>query len=593
MSTLQFTGRFVSTSCLCVLLAITFSFDQSYAQIFAQDRPGEVLQQIEKERREQELLRKEEQKRPPVTIEQEKKAPTKVPLVAGRKVLVKKFNIEGNKLFSTADLNALVAPQVGKELTLEDLRNVADLITAKYRDSGYIIANAFLPAQEIKDNVVTIRIVEGRVGAINATGYKSYSSSFIEKHLARVRKDPTLKEAALERSLLILNDYPSLEVKAALKPGKEPGTTDLIATASNKTPPGRFLLDRFTMSGRIFYDNYGTPTTGKNRGGFGLDIGNILAGGDDLNLWGITGLDTLDVNRLSYGRAEYSLPLGGNGTRGGIYYANNLFQASGELTPLGLEGKANIAGIWATHPLIKTREHTLNVRVGFDYKNINEYALQDLVSKDHIRVATLGIGYDSVDRFLGKNYLGITYHKGIKGFIGGTGYNESDLSRQGADGGFDKITADVLRIQKLPGYNHILLRATGQYSDDLLFVAEQYMIGGAGSVRGFNPAERIGDIGYTLTAEAVLSPFFPEKTIFNQKIGDTIKFALFVDHGYVRRNSPLPGDIHQAYLTGIGAGIRLYAGNIFSLKLDYGIPKEDSTFETRKSVTYLQAMISF
>ncbi len=167
------------------------------------------------------------------------------------------------------------------------------------------------------------------------------------------------------------------------------------------------------------------------------------------------------------------------------------------------------------------------------------------------------------------------------------------MSRLGATGGFNKVTADALRIQKLPGYNHILLRASGQYSSDELFVVEQFLIGGAGSVRGFNPAERSGDIGYSLTAEAVLSPFFADKTIYGQKVGNTIQFAFFIDHGYVRRNSPLPGEDRKAYLTGIGGGLRLYAGTFLSVKADYGVPKVDNSFKTSKSVIYVQAMFNF
>ena len=97
------------------------------------------------------------------------------------------------------------------------------------------------------------------------------------------KKDPSLKEDRLEKALLILNDYPSLNVKAALKAGTEPGMTDVAAT----------VTDKFPVSGSIFYDNYGTSTTSKNRLGFGLNLGNLLTNGDTLNLWGLPALTRL------------------------------------------------------------------------------------------------------------------------------------------------------------------------------------------------------------------------------------------------------------------------------------------------------------
>ena len=310
-------SRYISLV-LFVMLAMVFFRNSVNAQVFAQAAPGEILQQLERDRQQQELQKKEkEQKKPPVIIEQ--KEPVKPSVEPAAKILVKKFKVEGNNLLSTNEINALITPYEGKDLTLEEIRSIADLITAKYRAKGYIIANAIVPKQVIKDNIVTIKVVEGKVEAISVTGNKSYSSSFIEKHLSVIEKDPSLKEETLEKALLILNDYPSLNVNASLKAGKEPGTTDVIAQAT----------DKFPISGSIFYDNYGTSTTSKDRVGFGLNMGNLVTSGDAVNLWGPTGVDPINVNDLSYGRAEYSLPLGIYGTKAGIYYAHNLYQATG------------------------------------------------------------------------------------------------------------------------------------------------------------------------------------------------------------------------------------------------------------------------
>ena len=515
-------------------------------------------------------------------ITQEKK-PVKPSAGPTTKILVKKFRVEGNKLLSTNEINAIVAPFEGKELTLEEIRNIADLITARYRDKGYIIVNAFVPKQVIKNNVVTIKVVEGKVEAINVTGNKSYSTAFVAKHLSVIEKDPSLKEDRLEKALLILNDYPSLNVNASLKAGKEPGTTDVIAQ----------VTDKFPISGSIFYDNYGTSTTSKNRAGFSLNMGNLLTSGDAVNFWGITGLDSLDVNQLSYGRVEYSLPLGIYGTKAGIYYAHNLYQATGDVEPPRSERQCRHRGHLFDSSVDQDQGHSLTAKAGFDYKDVREYALQEITSKDRVREGTFGLAYDSTDRYLGKNFANVTYHQGIRGFLNGNGANDVDVSRLGADGGFNKVTADVIRIQKLPGYNHLILKGSGQYSSDPLVVVEQFLIGGAGSVRGFNPAEKSGDIGYSLTAELVLSPFFADSMIYNQKVGNTIQFAFFIDHGYVQKNSPAPGDYQKAYLTGTGAGLRLYAGKMFSLKIDYGIPKVDNSFETKKAMTYVQAIFYF
>jgi hypothetical protein len=64
---------------ILALVLLTGAMDKVNAQVLAQQLPGEVLQQMERDRQQQELLKKQEQqKKPPVIIEEEK-APQKLP----------------------------------------------------------------------------------------------------------------------------------------------------------------------------------------------------------------------------------------------------------------------------------------------------------------------------------------------------------------------------------------------------------------------------------------------------------------------------------------------------------------------------------
>ena len=345
------------------------------------------------------------------------------------------------------------------------------------------------------------------------------------------------------------------------------------------------------------YDNFGTNTTSKHRLNAAFNTGNLITSGDYLMLRGLTGLDRIDLNKLSYGRAEYLFPIDYNGTKLGLNYANSIYKAGEEYTILDIHGKAHVAGIYLTHPIIKTRKDTLDIRFGFDYKDVYDYMLNNLRSEDNIRVFNLGITYDLTDNIQGRNIINLTYHQGVRNLLGGNGKNDPDASRLNADGAFAKYTADVIRVQKLPGYNHLMLKASGQLSEDALFVAEQFYIGGAGSVRGFRPSSQSGDSGYLGSAELHLSPIYPETKIGNQdsgqKLGDTIKLVLFADHGGVYKNNRQPGENKDDYLTSIGAGIRLYYSKNFSFRLDWAVPRIKDHFNSKNSETYAQAVFSF
>ena len=68
------------------------------------------------------------------------------------------LRVTGATLFPEPELIALTAFTPGSELSLADLQQMAARITAHYRANGYFVAQAFVPAQEIQNNAVTITV---------------------------------------------------------------------------------------------------------------------------------------------------------------------------------------------------------------------------------------------------------------------------------------------------------------------------------------------------------------------------------------------------------------------------------------------------
>lgn len=585
-----------------VLLASVFILSLECSTAFAVEGAGGILRQLEKTDKSYQL-----QEKPAPVIEREKEKPVMVKPQIGRKIFVKKFRLEGNSLISEKELLSGVSLGEGKSLTLDGIISVADYITAQYRKKGFLIVHAYVPSQSIFDGAVltkqdsgyrtinefgtvTIKVVEGKVGTISVTGNNYYRSSFIEGFLENVRHDPSLKEETLTKELLLLNEYPSLSVKATLKAGKKPGTTDIIATVSDKYP----------LFGSVSYDNFGVKSTSKNRLSAALNIGNAITSGDLVRLHGIIGLDNLDPGRLSYGRAEYLVPVGGIGTQIGAYYSNAVYAAGGNdsLAVLELNGKARVVGMYVTHPMVRKLDKSLNLKFGGESISLSDNLLGSTLNKDEIRKLTAGISYESTDRFLGKNYIGFGYSRGLGEFLGGskTGATNPGPSYPGAENMFNKFNLDAMRIQKLPGHNYVIAKGNFQYSPDRLFSAERMQLGGEGSVRGINPATVSGDSGYFTSLELVVSPFSPETLIFDQKIGDSIQFALFTDCGGAINTDPHPSETSSFSMSSVGAGLRLHGGNRYSFKLDWAIPSEHgayNSFNVNDSQVSVQAVVSF
>jgi len=82
----------------------------------------------------------------------------KQPVAAGVSFHIKTIRIIGNTLFSTAVLHSLIADSENKTLSLKQLNALADRLTGYYRQHGYSLTRAVIPAQGIKHGVVTIHI---------------------------------------------------------------------------------------------------------------------------------------------------------------------------------------------------------------------------------------------------------------------------------------------------------------------------------------------------------------------------------------------------------------------------------------------------
>ena len=107
------------------------------------------------------------------------------------KVLIKTVRITGNIVIGTAELEPIIQSYVGKELDLSELEKIAQTITEEYQRRGYTLARAYVPEQEINNGVVEIAVLEGRVGQIDVTGNKSYSTEFIRKGFSGVVSSTT------------------------------------------------------------------------------------------------------------------------------------------------------------------------------------------------------------------------------------------------------------------------------------------------------------------------------------------------------------------------------------------------------------------
>lgn len=80
-------------------------------------------------------------------------------------IAVISISITGATLFTADVLQALVADVVSGTHTLSELQAAASRITAHYRQAGYLLVRAYLPAQSVKEGAIAINVIEGRIAS--------------------------------------------------------------------------------------------------------------------------------------------------------------------------------------------------------------------------------------------------------------------------------------------------------------------------------------------------------------------------------------------------------------------------------------------
>lgn len=475
-------------------------------------------------------------------------------------VRVNEIQIEDSQILPPEELARIIVEFQGRDLTLDQMQEVADRITDAYHKKGYITSRAYLPVQSIKDGILVIKVLEAKTGEVEIRGNRYFKTKELRRDI-NAQSGGNFDFSALQRSLVYINEHPDRKAKAVLVPGKEPGTTDVIVQVDEQRP----------MHVGFEYDNYGSRFISQNRYSLIFEHDNLLGFDDLLYLKG----QISDESRLTMEQMRYVLPLNRNWDVG-FYAVNSRIKLGEEFDSLEAEGDAQILGLFAARRLIKNERNDLRLNLGFDYKSVRNKILGEQFSKDELRVLKTGLDWDFEDPW-GRNIMGATLDSGIPGIMGGSDSKDDEASRAGAGARFDKGTFTYFRLQPTPKETSLLWKNFAQFSNHNLTASEQFQAGGALSVRGYPPAEHSGDSGiYSALELSVPLYFIPREMSVplakEELLYNDLRFVVFYDIATTHLNSPLAGEEKNETLRGYGYGMRFNIKDDLSLRCEVGYP---------------------
>ena len=452
------------------------------------------------------------------------------------RITVRDLRVTGAHLYSEPELVKLTGFRAGSELSLSDLRAMAARITAHYRAHGYFVALAYLPEQEVKDNVVTIAVTEGQYRNVTVRNSTNLSDRVVRAGLAGINSGDPIVMEPLENRLLVLSDLPGVNVRSTLVPGASVGTSDLLVDVT----PGK------RISGSVEFDNAGNPYTGKWRVGATVNVNNPLGLGDVASLRLLT-----SGSGLKYGRASYQLQVG----RGqvGVAYSKLDYRLGKEFESLNAHGTAEIASVFGRYPLIRSRNDNLYVQLAYDAKKFQDRVDSvPSVTDKRVRVLMASLYGDHSDSLGGggQTSYGLTWSSGTLD-IQTPEARAADAISARSNGHFNKLSFNAGRSQALGGPFSLYAGINGQVASKNLDVSEKMELGGMNAVRAYPEGEAYADEGYVLTLEGRMQ--LPD---FSDRLPGRMQLVAFVDSGSVRTNKdPWSGGQNRRTLSGAGVGL--------------------------------------
>lgn len=457
---------------------------------------------------------------------------------------VTRIRIEGNTLLAASTLAPLVSALQGRTVTLGDLQQAAQRIAARYHAQGYPLANAFVPAQTIKDGVVRIQVVEPTYDRIAVQGSRLVLSQ--AQRTLGVSAGQPIKQATLDRGLLLLNRTPGVRVAGTLVPGAQSGTSSLQVK----------LSDGPLVHTRVHADNYGSDYTGRTRGGVDVSVDNPFGHGAQAALTSLTTAGGL----LRAGGFSVTSPDLHNGLRAGAYGSRTLYRLGGAFTSLEQSGRVNQLGLDASYPLVLEPGRLLSVRVdalrnGF----VQRSASVGTTSRSHVREARVSMDGAWADAH-GVTSGGLSVSRGVLS-MDSADARIADTASANARGDFWVTRLQVQRDQPLPLAWRMQLNLSAQMASHALDGSEKFYLGGPYGVMSAPVDAGGGEAGALLDARVSHALARPG--------GGQLTGALLLQGGKVWLRPTAASGAQSANLAGAGMGLDYQWKQRLSLHLAY------------------------
>lgn len=504
------------------------------------------------------------------------------PPVLKDRIPVDQVQITGSTRFSQQELVAIVskimtAPDSAnpgattrdRTLSPAELVQASEAITKLYTDRGYINSGAFVPADVLTGATPEIRVVEGKLEAINVQVQRPnflwfarpLSPNYVRRRLNRFIQTPLQIDQLADAVRLLEQDPMIATISTELAPGTTLGKSTLNVKVRQASPL------KVTLS----VDNGRAPSVGTFRQQVGLSHMNFLGLGDRLQVGynRSAGSESLDLG--------FSVPINSsNGTLSLAYTTSRGEVIQEPFRELGIKSRSQNYEIALRQPIFQTANEfvALSLR-GTHYRNEGQFleAFNDGVA---IPFPARGSDIDGKTRItairFGQEWLKRSerdvFSLQSEFSLGVNAINSTQLEEP-PDGRFFSWQGRGFWVHSFAPDTLFALKGQLQFANRPLVPVEQLSLGGIDTIRGYRTSVLLADNAWFASAEFYL----PVLRIPRWR--GVLQVVPFIDAGRGWNQGFEQPD--PSHLLSVGLGLQWKMGDNFRARLDWGTPLINST----------------
>ena len=451
-------------------------------------------------------------------------------------------------------------------ITLGTIETVADRITQFYRERGFILAKAYIPQQQVRDGVVTLTLLLGKLGEVQVNDNEHYNKRIISSVFDDALTLPVTNDIT-EENIYLINDFPGLSVLGFYEPGSQVGDTRLNLNVKSE--------QKYEANVRI--DNHGSEGTGKNRL-YAEGIANNLAGiADKLQ---VSALNSFSPDNTTYWQVKYSFNLFSPKWRFELGKTENQFLVSenetSALAQRELSGITTQSDAKLSYKLKRTRveNYTLDLawdEVFSDLQLGNFTGAASNTIDDKVTNTTLKFNFDvlqEASKILHQGDISITSGEFLLGASG-----EQEEKYQILRSNYTLLS--FVNIPFTDIQTRLIMRSSLQYSETPLSSVSQFSLGGPTRSRAYAVDLFSADQAVSLSVDWVFD--LPGWMDFNvtdvTSLKDYTQPLLFLDASIGKRlAAKLDESDEKGRAINLGLGFRIFYLKNFQGNLQFAFP---------------------